>query len=69
MQRFKELLEAAVDHSTFDLGHTEIRHGDVVTSFNSRSEEVISPQRFRELLLETKWNAEGGAQKCKVNLS
>ena len=59
MQRFKELLEAAVAHSTFDLGHTEMRHGDVVTSFAAGSEEVISPQRLRELLLETKWNAEG----------
>ena len=59
MQRFKELLEVAVAHSTFDLGHTEVRHGDVVTSFTSSPEEVISPQRFRELLLETKWNAEG----------
>ena len=68
MQRFKELLEAAVDHSTFDLGHTEIRHGDVVTSFNSRSEEVISPQRFRELLLETKWNAEGGNRPRSAKL-
>ena len=59
MQRLKELLEVAVAHSTFDLGHTEMRHGDVVTSFTSSPEEVISPQRFRELLLEIKWNAEG----------
>ena len=59
MQRFKELLEDAVAHSTFDLGQTEIMHGDIVTSFTSSSEEVFSPQRFRELLLETKWNAEG----------
>ena len=59
MQRFKELLEAAVAHSKFDLGHTDTIHGDVVTSFTSSSEEVFSPQRFRELLLATKWNAEG----------
>ena len=59
MQRLKELLEVAVAHSTFDLGHTEMRHGDVVTSFTSSPEEVISPQRLRELLLETKWNPEG----------
>ena len=59
MQRLKEMLEAAVAQSTFDLGNTEIIHGNVMTTFTSGSEEVISPQRFRELLRETKWNAEG----------
>ena len=67
MQRFKELLEA-VAHSTFDLGHTEMRHGDVVTSFALNSEELVSPQRFRELLLETKWNAEGGNRPRRAKL-
>ena len=68
MQRFKELLEAPVAHSTFDLGHTEMRHGDVVTSFALNSEELVSPQRFRELLLETKWNAEGGNRPRRAKL-
>ena len=68
LQRFKDLLKAALDHSTFDVGHTEVRHGDVVTSFISRPEEVISPQRFRELLLETKWNVEGGNRLRRAKL-
>ena len=60
MQRLKELLEAAVAHSTFDLGHTEMRRGEVVISWNvSRPEEVISPDQLRELVLGNSWNDEG----------
>ena len=68
MERCKELFEAAVAHSTFDLGYTEQRHGDVVTSFALNSEELVSPQRFRELLLETKWNAEEGNRPRRAKL-
>ena len=56
MQRLRELLDLTVDQITFDVGRTEMVGGRVQTSFASRPDEVISPEKLREILERNRWD-------------
>ena len=42
MQRLRELLDAAVDHTSFDLGRAERVGRHVQRSYASRPDEIVS---------------------------
>ena len=56
MQRLRELLDSIVDQTAFDVGRTEMVGGRVQTSFASRPDEVISPEKLREILERNRWD-------------
>ena len=56
MQRLRDLLDSIVDQTAFDVGRTEMVGGCVQTSFASRPDEVISPEKLREILERNRWD-------------
>ncbi len=58
MDELAELLGAAVDATTFDLGRRRTVNGQTTTSFASRPEEVISSEQFRDLHRRYSWQDE-----------
>ncbi len=56
MQRLRDLLYSIVDQTAFDVGRTEMVGGSVQTSFESRPDEVISPEKLREILEHNRWD-------------
>ena len=68
MQRLKELLEAAVAASEFDLGRTEVSAGQTVTSYSANPEEMVSPGQLRELLQEARWDQAGTSRPRRAKL-
>ena len=58
MQRLRELLDAAVDHTSFDLGRAERVGGHVQRSYASRPDEIVSSEQLREILGRHSWHHE-----------
>ena len=58
MQQLRELLDAAVDHTSFDLGRTERVGWRVQKPYVSRPDELISSEQLREILGRHSWHHE-----------
>ena len=58
MQRLRELLDAAVDHTSFDLGRAERVGRHVQRSYASRPDEIVSSEQLREILGRHSWHHE-----------
>ena len=56
MRNLRKLLNSIVDQTTFDLGRVVIKNGLVQTSYDSRPDEVISPEQLRKIFKRNRWD-------------
>ena len=56
MRNLRKLLDSIVAQTTFDLGRIVIKNGLVRTSYDSRPDEVISPEQLRKILEHNRWD-------------
>ena len=57
MNQLKNLLGTAVAQATFDAGRIEWSEQGITTSYASRPQEIITPEKLREMVWTRGWNA------------